>query len=67
MFEEENEADLKDQLDFNLSLEAPMFTGMQIFFKEEWIRTACCLLLRNILRLHSFNILHHRRKDVYGC
>jgi len=35
MFEEENEADLKDQLDFNLSLEAPMFTGMHIFIKEE--------------------------------
>ena len=33
MFEEENEADLKDQLDFNLSLEAPTFTGMCIFTK----------------------------------
>lgn len=31
MFEEENEADLKDQLDFNLSLEAPTFKGMRIF------------------------------------
>ena len=43
-----------------------MFTGMHIFIKEEWIRTAGCLLLRNVLRVHSSNILHHRRKDVHG-
>ena len=31
MFEEENEGDLKDQLDFNLSLEAPTFTGVYAY------------------------------------
>lgn len=31
-FEEENEADLKDQLDFSLSLEVPRLMGMPVFF-----------------------------------
>lgn len=32
MFEEENEAELKDQLDFSLSLDVPMLMGMPISF-----------------------------------
>ena len=36
MFEEENEGDLKDQLDFNLSLEAPTFTGTYVCICMQW-------------------------------
>ena len=49
MFEEENEADLKDQLDFNLSLDAPTFTGMRIFTNTYFYKRIGVLLHLNFL------------------